>query len=499
MPITPELYKRLKQNLRDNLKTLANLQSTVFKLKFDENTGRFEYELDSRERTARNMSSASPDTPTNQDKFANPILVTMYEAMQFGIADAKNALNGLKWLQKTYSGAKGKAIEEVIKQSEQLLSASDQPTRVRLINEWVKFEMPIGNPGIVSDGVWKIVCSACSDLMMKNLITQGVSSINQANMSMTTLINQVAGYIYSSYYKTGGDDIGSTPKNFKTKEYLKDLASLAAKYGASADPQGLGITLTKAMQRFKQGNLMRKNAQGKIVPVTSLGQISFIHFHSNSWGRKCSARVYIHLKYDHEGRAARKAVEIIFQQLGRCLSPTNLRGKFDHFKIGNLPMLYKYQDSIVMYTADYETAHELAKWLKFPLKDCTAAGLPIGPKEVSPGIGISTEPEVTFDPVYQSLQNAQEKYSFGNHRSEIIARGLIVAAFSTKPFNALPDPDTCATFVAKQFTALGIDPCNPHMKGNLQLEPIVQRRMSAPTRRRPGPSGPQIPQRRLSF
>src|SRR5262249_39842242 len=41
--------------------------------RFDETTGRFEHEKDGTERTKRNNNSASPDTPTNDDNFANPI------------------------------------------------------------------------------------------------------------------------------------------------------------------------------------------------------------------------------------------------------------------------------------------------------------------------------------------------------------------------------------------------------------------------------------------
>jgi hypothetical protein len=66
------------------------------------------------------------------------------------------------------------------------------------------------------------------------------------------------------------------------------------------------------------------------------------------------------------------------------------------------------------------------------------------------------------------FDDSKMSYSFGTYRAEIIARGLIEVASRKQPC-ALPDPITCAGFVADRFDRLGIDPCSPHMKGNISL------------------------------
>jgi hypothetical protein len=144
---------------------------------------------------------------------------------------------------------------------------------------------------------------------------------------------------------------------------------------------------------------------------------------------------------------------VLFRLLPKVCSSAELVNRFDHFKIGNLPMLYRFAGNVVMWATDYDAAMKLANALKAPLQPFTAAGLPTGVKPVSVGVGISTEPEVGFDPIYQARGHARE--DMAGYRAEVIARGLIDAAGANSC--ALPGPSTCAEFVALKFAEYGLD------------------------------------------
>jgi hypothetical protein len=500
MPFTTEMHVRLKQNLRANLTTLAALQGAKgAKLRFHPEAGLFEHETNRKERTDRNKSSENIDSAKNEDMFHDPILVTMYEGKKeslkpLGLSEEllRKALWGLQYLSGvTYggllTGGRRKAIEKVLDRSKALLGADDPLKIDQLINQWVDFAIPAGVPQIVSDDVWRIISFACSDHEMTELIINGLYRIKEAEMNVTALVYEVRRVIYYQYYKPGGGNVGSAPLFLATETYLKDLAEIAKGHTAVAVPQGDNRKLTDVIRRIKNGE------EEKAKTLEDLG---FIFFHSNKW--KCgkpgypraTARVYIHIKSDVRGRAAREAVKVIFKHLAS--SNEQLLTQFQNFKISNLHMLYEYQDNIVMWTANLATAQALADALKGDLTKYTAAGLPTGVKLVSQGIGISAEPEPMCDWNYAILDHPVDTYSYGTYRSEIIARGLINAASRAYPY-ALPDLTTCAQIVAETFNNLGLDPLNPHTKGK------IEELLMLPANRRgsdPGRILPRVTQRR---
>jgi hypothetical protein len=485
MPLTRKLHKLLKQNLEGNLRTLAALEGHKgLKLRFTPETGLFTVEKDGKERTFRNMRSANKDSATSKDMFANPILVTMYEARVQSLERRgegpqehllRGALGGLRYLQDvTYAGHGNhrQAIEAVINRSNWLLKSTDRSDLADHINMYVDFARPVRVLEGVSHGLELIVSRACSDHELQRFIRDGLFNLNKHERGgVKVLIEDVRAYVYDEYYKAGGDNLGQAPAILYTQHYLEELDRLAFRYNARTQEQSSKESLQNMIGPIVRGKV---KVNGK---VKTLKNLTFIHFFSDLWGhatRPSVARVYIHIKADERGDIALNAVEAIFKLLPMTFPGAALRRKFCKFKICNLPMLYKYADSIVMWTADYETAESLAEALKDPLQPYTAGGLPTGVEQVSMGIGIATEPEVSFDDEYKGLDFAKgddEKYSFGTFRSEIIARGLITAALRTKGYS-LPDPTTCAKVVAEVFDALDIDPRNPHKRGDFIKEEV---------------------------
>jgi len=174
--------------------------------------------------------------------------------------------------------------------------------------------------------------------------------------------------------------------------------------------------------------------------------------------------VYIHIKYDKSGASAVKGLKAIFQYLKN--SDQLILDKFKEFKICDLEMLRTRSDSIVMYCADMETARKIADGLIKPLDGLVADDLPKGVKRISSGIGISTEPESEFDPRFKPLAPyVAEQFSYGTHRSGLIAKGLISAAEGGAFI--LPSNEICFKKVALAFSDAGVDVYKPYHTGSL--------------------------------
>jgi len=189
----------------------------------------------------------------------------------------------------------------------------------------------------------------------------------------------------------------------------------------------------------------------------------FIFFRSkNKWLGEPLARVYIHLRMDAAGTAALGGLHAIFRYL-QTASPSVLQS-FCRFKICSLQSLSEFADSVVMWTSSLEASRALAEALSGPLRPFTAPSIPTGVKRICDGIGISTEPETELAfgakrlaPPIQLVQS----YSYGTHRSALIARGL----YNARNGNSFPDAEECVRRVALEFSSYGVQFMKPYRTG----------------------------------
>jgi hypothetical protein len=176
------------------------------------------------------------------------------------------------------------------------------------------------------------------------------------------------------------------------------------------------------------------------------------------------ARVYIHLRADSDGQNALNALRVLCDSLessGGAIDERT-RSQIVLFKIGELKVLHQSRDNAVIYTKSLEGAKKVAEALSNPLRPYTAPGLPAMVKPVpnSQGIGVAVEPERPLDNFTKHYELA-EQYSYGTHRSEIIARGLLVVALQnndTVPYDVTP----CYNAVAMKFQHYGMHPFKPY-------------------------------------
>ena len=175
--------------------------------------------------------------------------------------------------------------------------------------------------------------------------------------------------------------------------------------------------------------------------------------------------MYIHLKHEENGDSALKGLSEIFKYLEKA--DKSILYKFCKFKICSLGLLRDFADSIVMFCADFETARSIAIGLEIPLQGLVDETLPRMVKRISPGIGISTEPETSFDDKFKALAPfvSTEKFSYGSHRSGLIAKGLINASRGRNFI--LPVIDICFKEVALAFSNAGVDVYKPYHTGSL--------------------------------
>ena len=486
-PFTPELHLLLKQRLRENLTTISGLSQEGLKLKFTPATGLFEHERDGFGRTMRNLFADNKDSASADHMFAAPLLVTFYECKKLSLKvpdgeevpdkykgrlttapnqafeTAKNALVYLK--DRTYANKPSQklAIQRILEKVAQLGAATDRPALDKLIAGWVDFVVP--------GAVQRIVNAVLVDNKVCNLIIQGLAQ-RQSHSKIADAVGQL---IYDDHYKKGGggqavpEEICSQRfRGGPVRDFVRNVAQLTNERGARAWEQKHKCPLNDLIQGLEQD------------PSTynQYNRVTFMHILSQAWACEwnnsmSTARVYIHLKASRDGRAALDAMRTIFTRLPQVFNSVELHTKFSNFKIANLDMIYKYADSIVMWTSDYAAARLLAQDLSAHLAPYTAGGLPTGVRTIGHGIGISTEPEVSFDPRFLELPHAQGQYSFGTHRSEVIARGLLDAAVSNN--NTLPNAEVCNDFVAIKFSEYGIDPHKPYKQSDLFGPPVAPR------------------------
>jgi len=483
-PFTPELHLLLKQRLRENLTTISGLSQEGLKLKFTPATGLFEHERDGFGRTMRNLFADNKDSASADHMFAAPLLVTFYECKKLSLKvpdweevpekykgrlttapnqafeTAQNALVYLK--DRTYANKPSQklAIQRILEKVAQLGAATDRPALDKLIAGWVDFVVP--------GAVQQIVNKASGNADVRNLISDRLTR----GWERSRIVKAVGRLIYDNYYKTGGGG-QAVPEDIRSDDFVRGVAQLTAQQGARATDQNLG-RLNALIPRLERGTATNSGGE----PV-SWEHVSFMHIDSQAWACEwnnsmSTARVYIHLKASRDGRAALDAMRTIFTRLPQVFKSVDLHTKFNKFKIANLPMLYEYADSIVMWTSDYAAARLLAQDLSAHLAPYTAGGLPTGVRPIGNGVGISTEPEVAFDPRFLRLPHAKgQHYSFGTHRSEVIARGLLAAALENG--NTLPNAEVCNDFVAIKFSEYGIDPHKPYKQSDLFGPPVAPR------------------------
>lgn len=466
----PQLHRLLKQNLSANIEALAQCQEKEGrKLQFHPHTGIFTHDDSSNwDRFWRNLGEDHKDSATSRTMFEYPILITFYECKKLAVKTSAQLVNaqpaqpanpqaldpdlamsraiaGLKFLRdKTYSGTRKKdqrtAITVILTKVDQLQLANTRPAIDELIAAWVPFALPAA--------FRQLVVAAAQDAKVKEIIQQGLV----ANTAQDQVISAAQKRIYDRHYKSGGsdgfDNVGSCDA------YLNNLCTIAARYQAEAWPQGISKPLPDVLNDFRNGRtvLGPKDKNGKSSEYSHASQLGFIHFKSPQWTGGAQARVYLHVKADANGNHAQTAVTNVFDSLAVAYPGGTLATHFRKFKVGNIHQLFKDTDGIVAWCSDLAAAKQLAKVLaaRPNFAGLLAPGLPIGVKPVSLGIGVSTEPEYGFDARFKTFPHAKTSYSFGTHRTELIARGLLLAAISNG--NLLPNLETCCERVATEVS-----------------------------------------------
>jgi hypothetical protein len=446
-----QAYDSLKQNLAHNLNTVASLSGQKgAKLFFTPGTGRFGTESDNDARGKRNekvKDKDARDSATSSAMFEQPLLVTFYECRKLGFKDPnsdkyqslgvspderfKRGVKGLVYLRdKTYDdewfkGDQKQAITDLLAKLQEFRQARTRTELDALILKYVPFALP--------DTLSQFVRLAANDNEVKRLIKRELSWLRQTRMAEDKLEDSVAGNvgkkIYEKFYKTGGGDQSQVPTGLDEEQYGKKINMLAQLYSQQAHE--------------KDG---------------------YFNFYLSGSNQEVRARVYIHLQADLAGQNARNALKVLFDNLASSGNAIDgkTRKQIVQFKIGTLRVLHKSLDSAVIYTKTYEAAKELAGALAVPLQPYTAPGLPAMVKAVpdNQGIGVAVQPERPLDAFTKSHQLV-DQYSYGSHRSEIIARGLIIAAMQNH--DTVPnDLAVCLNAVALKFQHYGIHPFKPH-------------------------------------
>ncbi len=462
-PFNPSLHRKLKDNLQHNLKRIQKLQGDKgAKLRFDPATGRFEVDGNAFVRTLRNLGKDHQNTASSEEMFEQPLLLTLYECRKAMLkADQRpegagrkpalppgafdDSLDALRYLRDvTYAGKQlhQQQITRVLNRAHQLALAATRDGIDGLIAQWVSYSLPAD--------LTRLVTLAASSANVKSLINGGLTTYGTADpagrKALTDgLLGPVYDEIYSAVYKTGGGAGVPYPYTATPRSFEKEVAAIAQRFGAVAQPQSERIDLATWLRQH------RGRSYG-----------GFIHFTKRAWGgAEARGRVYIHLRADPQGAAALSALRAIFKALERPIDGLSLGADFHKFKIGSLRMIYGCSDSVVMWTRSVETSKKLAEAMAKAAGQYTVPGLPLGVKPTRvPGVGVSTEPEYQFDPVYQLLEHRLNNYSFGMHRAEVVARGLIAAAAANG--GTLPDLPTCVNAVAQMFAEYGLDYKKPY-------------------------------------
>jgi len=512
MPFTPELHKLVKKALKENVEVISSLRGQRnSKLSFNMATGKFSTEINGFFGRKKSPDDAPPDilnqrkedgidSATNQNRFEYPLLITFYELrkLDLNIKNKKKAKEGNPYNERlknnvtpdkafedvcaalvylrdyTYTGLlKGNqrnAITDILSKAKKLQESTTQPQLDCRLAGWIPFVIPES----IKILVYK------SFRLIQDGLGGSVKVIHgEATKQEISPVDLLGSIIYRDVYSSGGASVKRDEA--KEKTYAQDIKT-------KIDGKGIGTVLqdtdtsnknnlaleilkiTAKLENFIDGtalNKLEKNAKCK--------SIGFCHFFcSNQWTVKnVQARVYIHLKHEENGASALAGLEKILSYLSD-LSKSEvgklILGKFKSFKICDLKMLRERTDSIVMYCGDMETAKKIADGLKEPLKDLVVASLPPGVREIFPGIGWATEPEPSFDPRFSKLAPYKAvQFSYGSHRSGLIAKGLLDAA--VKPAYMLPVIDTCLKNVAFEFSDAGVEFFKPHHTGSLPPSP----------------------------
>jgi len=248
-------------------------------------------------------------------------------------------------------------------------------------------------------------------------------------------IKKIGDLIRRKIYRTGGGEAAQVPPGLDDKTYEAAVMRLGTEFHAS-------------LVRPDQGYL-------------------FFYYATKA---DHTARVYIHLKADPKGEQALSALKV----LCKCLRTPGtveegLRTSVSIFKIcQQVKNLYEGRDNMVVYVASLAAAKALALALAGPLAMYTAEGVPSWVKPVARGIGVATDPEVKF---YHDT-DLKHGYSYGSHRSEIIARGLIAAAKDGPNFLTM-NPAIYLKHVAQKFDEYGINPNRPYKPSKFaHFEPV---------------------------
>jgi hypothetical protein len=484
MPVTYWMRLLLRKNLAANLNTLAALPGAKegVKLRFLPEKGLFEHANNSVKRTLENLFSKSEQSATNKAMFHDPILVTLYECKKLCLKPIdrlllatehlgdppavafKNALAGLRHLKDSYTfntagiplnsataelqrhAAKAQeALRKVIEKAQKLWNAPDRDSLDRLMTDYFGgFDIPLDR---LPNDLPLTVVRAATDDEIKGVIDKFLAqhkqggiqfkAFKQAQSAVETipspdptklLHDYIKDLIYDKFYSTGGHVL-AVPPHLDNERYEAALNALAARYSVKAEK--------------------KKD-----------GYFHLCDFRSNA---ACTARVYIHLKADPDGKEALGALKVLCDYVTkRGKVEEALRKDVNFFKIcTKLSTLYERLDSAVVYMGTMAGAKALAMALSRDLEQYTADGLPAWVRTMRRGIGVATEPEVQL-----SKNNPKDlkKFSYGSHRSEIIARGLIAAAM--KYDNCLPkNPAEYMPFVEWMFENYEIDISKPYKRG----------------------------------
>jgi len=369
-PFSPVLHKLIKKSLASNVAVITQLcikdPKGLPKLAFSFSSGSFSLEYGYFGRSIGNMFKGDlKNSALNQNSFEFPLLITFYEMrkLQLKIDNNKTAgvgkteydrrlpngaydgvCNGLKFLKDFTYAAKSEYIEaitEIINKADLLKAATTQPQLDCHLVEWIPFILP--------DDL-RIIIFACFQYLKSK----------PSFLKTESDIKEFGDFIYNSFYKTGNKQNNNfIIGNEKEKNYAKQLLVISKSFFSYTRIQRAIYSLVSpkvscnakepraSLQHFIDGHAWNYNGNDWV----NCNSIGFTFFHCDNW--KCEitkARVYIHLKYDIEGKKACFGLNAIFYYLAHA--DLTLLNKIKSFKISSLKMLANYADSVVIYCSD---------------------------------------------------------------------------------------------------------------------------------------------------
>lgn len=465
-----DVYKRMKQNTRDNLRIISSLTAGR-KLSFNYPTVSFVVQTNA-ERSRLNADAEYKVSAKNDNDLKFPVLALFHEAFRQkwkaaeyneqkhiarSVADQEieAALQGLNTLFATYNK---QWFKDTQKQNVQNIIAIvsqmkiDSSERVhgyskldRLLFSSVNTLMTPEMSNIVSR------CKSFSDIFnpIENASRQQADRLRQFDF-----LHRAKRKIYDNVYSCSAPQ---SPNMGTEKEYFEKVKQLVmAKAGALFKKfviQGSGQSLDEYVKA-------RENAwQAK--PDDFQTKFLWVYL-KERLKTGVDFRVYVNVVHSEEAHL--RALSTILEFILKDERYKAMNG----LKIATLGTTRR--DAIVIYCKDLATARQWASLLGGLLKaqnGTVETTVPVMQKQSDKmvGVGVGAEPDLTQFMCVPTVHNGmiiEAPQSFGTYMSGVLAISLMRAAAGHQ--NKIPEPEKCAPYLATTFLQFGLDYLRPYRR-----------------------------------